>query len=121
MSMTLSTSKPALLNEATNLAEVMKPGYLQTDKMLQQWTNHIAYAGTFDMDVDGQHVIHHIDISMFPNNAEHNQVQAYKFGKEEETGTDTLHSWQLFLLRLTIYVLLWRRMVQQTVPTTRHS
>ena len=76
--------------ETANMAEVMKPGYTETDKMLQRWTDYISYAGTFDVDVKSQSVIHHVDISLFPNNVGHNQVWAFVFGKEEETGTDTL-------------------------------
>ncbi len=55
--------------------------------MLQRWTDYISYAGTFDVDVKSKSVIHHVDISLFPNNVGHDQVRDFVFGKEEETGT----------------------------------
>jgi hypothetical protein len=119
MSATLSKSKPTLFNETANMADVMKPGYPETDKMLQRWTNYISYAGKYDVDVENQHVIHHVHVSMFPNNAGHDQVRAYKFGREEGTGTETLQLSASFSPTQT-HVLLWRRQVQQSVSTSHH-
>ena len=93
-----------MLAETANMAEVMKPGYTETDKMLQRWTDYISYAGTFGVDVKSQSVIHHVDISLFPNNVGHDQVRAFVFGKEEETGTDTLQLSATFPLQNQVKV-----------------
>ena len=72
--------------------------------MLQRWTDYISYAGTFGVDVKSQSVIHHVDISLFPNNVGHDQVRAFVFGKEEETGTDTLQLSATFPLQNQVKV-----------------
>lgn len=107
MSATLSKSKPTMFAETANMADVMKPGYPETDKMLQRWTDYISYSGTYDVDVEGQHVIHHVYVSMFPNSAGGDQVRVFKFGKEEKTGTDTLQLAASF--HPQNHVLMWKR------------
>jgi len=112
MSATLSKSKPTMFAETANMADVMKPGYPETDKMLQRWTDYISYSGTYDVDVEGQHVLHHVYVSMFPNSAGLDQVRAFKFGKEEKTGTDQLSLSASFPPQN--HVLLWNRAETQS-------
>jgi hypothetical protein len=107
MSATLSSSNPELFSNSANMADVMKPNYPETNVMLKRWTNYISYAGTFDMDVQNQRVIHHVEVSMFPNNVGHDQVRAYKFGGDG--GVDTLQLSATFLPQT--HVLLWKREV----------
>jgi hypothetical protein len=38
---------------------------------------YISYAGTFDIDRQNQHVIHHVELSMFPNNVGHDQESVH--------------------------------------------
>ena len=117
MSATLSSSNPELFSNSANMADVMKPNYPETDTMIKRWSNYISYAGTFDIDIQNQHVIHHVEVSMFPNNVGHDQVRAYKFGTEivgNTTiggGVDTLHLSATFLPQT--HVLLWKREVVQ--------
>ncbi len=80
MSATLSKSKPTLFAETANMANVMKPGYPETDKMLQRWMDYISYSGSYDVDLKRHLVMHHVHVSMFPNNAGHDQVRAFKLG-----------------------------------------
>lgn len=115
MSATLSKSKPTLFDESATMADVMKPGYPETVKMLQRWTDYISYAGTFDVDVNAGQVLHHVHVSMFPNNAGHDQVRAFRFGKEDGTGIDTLQLSATFPPQT--HVLMWKRAaVQQSGP-----
>ena len=117
MSATLSSSNPELFSNSANMADVMKPNYPETDTMIKRWSNYISYAGTFDIDIQNQHVIHHVEVSMFPNNVGHDQVRAYKFGTEivgNTTiggGVDTLQLSATFLPQT--HVLLWKREVVQ--------
>ena len=117
MSATLSESKPTLFDESATMADVMKPGYPETDKLLERWTSYISYAGTYDVDVHGQRVLHHVVVSKFPNNAGKDQVRAFEFGKEEGTGIDTLQLSATFTPQN--HVLLWKRAGQQSGPARR--
>lgn len=113
MSATLSSSNPELFSNSANMADVMKPNYPETDIMIQRWTNYISYAGTFDIDIQNQHVIHHVEVSMFPNNVGHDQVRAFKFGTvESSTGVDESLQLSATFLPQT-HVLLWKREVVQ--------
>jgi hypothetical protein len=118
MSATLSKSKTTMFAKTLNLADVMKPGCPETDKMLQRWTDYMSYAGTYDVDVEGQRVLHHVYVSMFPNIAGSDQVRAYEFGKEEQTGTDTLQLSASFPMQK--HVLLWKRAETQPDGAAHH-
>lgn len=114
MSATLSSSNPELFSTLANMADVMEPNYPETDTMIKRWTNYISYAGTYDIDIQNQNVIHHVEVSMFPNNVGHDQVRAFTFGKEIVKSTtggveDTLQLSATFLHRT--HVLLWKREV----------
>ncbi len=52
MSATLSTAKLALFDMKANMADVMRPGYPKTDKMLWRWTSYISNAGRYSVDAD---------------------------------------------------------------------
>ncbi len=108
MSATLSSSKPAMFDESANMAEVMKPGYPETSKMIHRWTDYVSYAGGYDVDVENRRVVHRVDVSMFPNGAGRDQVRAYAFfDAEDGTGVDTLRLSATF--HPQIHVLLWKR------------
>ena len=119
MSATLSKAMPELFDATANMEDVMRPDYPEHDKMLRRWTDYVSYAGTYDVDVEGRRVYHHVRISMFPNNAGHDQVRSYVFGKEGGTGRDTLQLTASFYPRKE-HVLLWKRATrQQSVPVSR--
>ena len=109
MSATLSSSKPDMFDESANMANVMKPGYPETDKMISRWTDYVSYAGRYDVDVENRRVMHRVDVSMFPNGAGRDQMRTYAFLNDslDGTGDDALQLSATF--HQQTHVLLWRR------------
>ena len=57
----------------------------QPDEMITAYNGFIAYCGTYEIDPTANQVVHHIEISSFPNWIGQNQIRNFEFNGDELT------------------------------------
>jgi hypothetical protein len=69
------------------------PLQAQPDEVVVAYNGFIAYSGNYEVNLNTNHVVHHIKISSFPNWVGQNQIRYYKFNKDKLTlSTDLIGS-----------------------------
>ena len=55
------------------------PLQAKNDEILNAYNSFIAYSGSFEVDTNSNQIIHHVDLSSFPNWVGQNQIRYYTF------------------------------------------
>ena len=55
------------------------PLQAKNDEILNDYNSFIAYSGSFEVDTNSNQIIHHVDLSSFPNWVGQNQIRYYTF------------------------------------------
>ncbi|MEJ2193981.1 MAG: lipocalin-like domain-containing protein [Ignavibacteriaceae bacterium] len=69
------------------------PLQAQPDEVFEAYNGFIAYCGNYEVNLDNNQVVHHIEISSFPNWVGQNQVRNFEFkGDKLILSTDVIGS-----------------------------
>lgn len=82
-------------------------GFPESDSMICKGREFVAYGGTFDVDTENQGIVHHVRHCIISDAVGGDLVRNFEFGKDAETGEDTLELYTL--LPPVKHSLLWQR------------